>query len=794
MFADTVQSVIVPGRIDCQVSGRPVIVFRTRAPAPGVYALLRERNNARGPALREDGLARRPRPAPGLHSHADRSEALSHGRPANATEFMEVGKPMRTESAITQRSTALHNGYPASGGGKGPLSVVLLGGGTMARHHATAISRLGNAARVVGVADPSPDALAAMAPLVPDAAMEQDGGRLFGKVEADVAHICTPPAHHAAAARAALEAGLHVYVEKPFALDKADAAEVLALAAQQGLQACAGHQLLYEAPSRMARELFPALGRVVHLESYFSFRPVRSGRGGQPALSAEGQLIDILPHPVYLLLSFLEEAAPGEPLDVERVRVGRGGTIHALLRRGEVTGALVVTLAGRPVESYLRVVGTNGSLHADYVRGTVQRAIGPGSSGIDKALGPYRLGRQLFGSTTVALGRRILKRQRSYPGLVEIFEVFYGAIRAGESAPMTPGSILETVAVCQRIAENLRPLEPAGPTAGSAVPSSAPRIVVTGGTGFLGREVLHQLRERGVAARSVTRRQPPAWERVPDVEHQVADLANGLSPDALEGIEAVIHCAAETSGGWDAHERNSTGATERLLVAAADAGVRHVVYISSIAVLTGPDPLTEDSPLQEGKEAGPYVWGKAQAERRARELGEELGLRVTVLRPGAIVDWRQLDPPGKLGRRIGNIFVAVGARTDTLGVVGVSDAARAAVWIALHADTAPGILNLVDPALPTKARLVKHLRQANPGLRVVWLPRALLWPVSWMAMGVQKVLRPRAPVIDVARVFARRAYDPKAALRLWEEMAAGERPEEGVSEAEPVAMSPAGTP
>jgi predicted dehydrogenase/nucleoside-diphosphate-sugar epimerase len=698
-----------------------------------------------------------------------------------------------TTQPVTAGSQAPSNATNTPGA-TGPLRVVLLGAGSMARHHATAIGRLADVATVVGVADPSPEALAPLASLLPGAVMEQDAGRLLDRVRADVAHVCTPPAYHAAGARAALEAGLHVYVEKPFALAEADAAEVLALAAERGLRVCAGHQLLYEAPSRTARELFPALGRVVHLESYFAFRQVRSGRGGQPALSAEGQLIDILPHPVYLLLSSLEEAAPGEPLEIERVRVGRGGTIHALLRRGDVTGTLVVTLAGRPVESYLRVVGTNGSLHADYVRGTVQRAIGPGSSGIDKALGPYRLARQLFGGTTVALGRRILKRQRSYPGLAEIFEAFYGAIRAGEAAPMTPGSILETVGVCQRIAENLRPAEPAAPAGGSAVRSAPPRIVVTGGTGFLGREVLHQLRAREVPVRSVTRRSPPAWDRVPGVEYQVADLADGLSAEALTGIDAVIHCAAETSGGWDAHERNSTGATERLLVAAADAGVRHVVYISSIAVLAGPDPLTESSPLQEGKESGPYVWGKAEAERRARALGEELGIRVTVLRPGAIVDWRQLDPPGKLGRRIGNLFVAVGAGRDTLGVVDVSDAARAAVWIALHGDAGPGTLNVVDPALPTKARLVKHLRHANPGLRVVWLPRGVLWPLSWMAMGLQKVLRPRAPAINVATVFARRAYDPEGARRLWQEMAEEERPEKAASEAEPVAVSPAANP
>ena len=162
------------------------------------------------------------------------------------------------------------------------------------------------------------------------------------------------------------------------------------------------------------------------------------------------QLLDILPHPVYLLLHFLDAASAATPSS-SRSSVGERGTVHALVRAGEVTGSLVVTLEGRPVESYVRLSGTNGSVFADYVRSTVQRQIGPGTSGIDKVLAPYRQAGQLLWGTTAALSQRVLKRRRSYPGLAELFEAFYRAVRDDAAEPGSPESILATTRIWEQV-------------------------------------------------------------------------------------------------------------------------------------------------------------------------------------------------------------------------------------------------------------------------------------------------------------------------------------------------------
>src|SRR4029453_16348604 len=91
----------------------------------------------------------------------------------------------------------------------------------------------------------------------------------------EVVHIVTPPGTHAALGRLALAAGANVYIEKPFTPTRAEAEALLADAERAGLKVCAGHQCLFERPSRLALEHLKTIGSLVHVESVFSFRKVR---------------------------------------------------------------------------------------------------------------------------------------------------------------------------------------------------------------------------------------------------------------------------------------------------------------------------------------------------------------------------------------------------------------------------------------------------------------------------------------------------------------------------------------
>jgi predicted dehydrogenase/nucleoside-diphosphate-sugar epimerase len=639
-----------------------------------------------------------------------------------------------------------------------PIEVAIIGGGKMAQQHALAVARARVPATVVAFAEPEPAAAEAMQRVSPGARAFSSLHDLLQAGRPDVVHICTPPVTHEPLGEETLLAGCHVYMEKPFATTESGAARLLELAGRKGLRATVGHQLIFERPFQRLLEYLPSLRRVVHVESYFSFRHLRHGK----LLRPDEQLSDVLPHSAGLLVETLRASGAGDRAELTRIEVGPGGTAHALIRSGDLIATLIVTLEGRPVESYLRVVGTNGSLFADFVRGTVQDSIGPGASGVDKVLSPYRASWQLSLGTTAALARRALRREASYPGLGAAIESFYRAMAAGPEAPtpLADRHILDTMAICQAIDEAVRRPRPAPRP--SRAPTSGPRVAVTGGTGLLGRATVDALLRRQANPVSVSRKQPAPWEREPGVEYVAHDLSRPLPPDLFEAVEVVVHCAAATAGGWDAHQRHSVDATENVLRAAAGAGVRRMVHVSSVAVLARPPrgkPLCEESPLVEDPaRAGPYVHGKLASEQLAVRLADELGLELRVTRPGAIVDWNAYDPPGRLGRRIGNWFVAVGRPREEMGIVDLEFAAATLAWLALDEDAAPAVLNLIAPKPPNRRALVERLRRDNPTLKVVWVPRSIVVPALNAVSLLNRLFRSGAG-LDAAEIFAHRDWD-----------------------------------
>ena len=92
-------------------------------------------------------------------------------------------------------------------------------------------------------------------------------------------------------------------------------------------------------------------------------------------------------------------------------------------------------------------------------------------------------------------------------------------------------------------------------------------VLVTGGTGVLGRLVVPQLRDKGCKVRVLSRSSRESGE---GIEFVTGDLATGAGIEAaVEGTEIVVHCAGSNKG--------DEGKARNLVRAAAAAGARHLV-------------------------------------------------------------------------------------------------------------------------------------------------------------------------------------------------------------------------
>lgn len=167
-------------------------------------------------------------------------------------------------------------------------------------------------------------------------------------------------------------------------------------------------------------------------------------------------------------------------------------------------------------------------------------------------------------------------------------------------------------------------------------------VLVTGANGFIGRKLCLSLEGHGYAVRAAVR-EPLLTTGLSKATDVAAVGVIGTETDwsdALHGVETVVHLAARVHVLRE-KARNplaefrlvNVAGTERLARMAASAGVRRLVYVSSIKVngeRTHESPFTEaDTP--EPRDA--YGLSKWEAEQALSKIASETGLEVVIVRP-----------------------------------------------------------------------------------------------------------------------------------------------------------------
>lgn len=208
------------------------------------------------------------------------------------------------------------------------------------------------------------------------------------------------------------------------------------------------------------------------------------------------------------------------------------------------------------------------------------------------------------------------------------------------------------------------------------------KVAVTGANGFLGREVVRQLRARGDQVIAVTRRPDPEFAQG-GVENRLADLRDAAkTAAALQGADAVIHTAAVAGiwGPWKHYYESNTLGTQNVLDACGAHQIPRLVFSSSPSVTFAADDqcnLAEDAPYASQWLCG-YPRSKALAEQAVLAANEDDKLLTCALRPHLI--WGPGDQhliPRLIARARAGKLVQVGDGENLIDTIYIENAAEA---------------------------------------------------------------------------------------------------------------------
>lgn len=252
--------------------------------------------------------------------------------------------------------------------------------------------------------------------------------------------------------------------------------------------------------------------------------------------------------------------------------------------------------------------------------------------------------------------------------------------------------------------------------------------LVTGATGMLGSHIAERLSAGGGRVRALVR--PGSDTRF--LEQLGVELVRGNLTDpaacarAVEGVRVVYHSAAKVGdwGRWSEFQSDCIDATRNLGEAAAVAGVRRFLHISSTSAYGHPTeggpPIDETAPMGQNL----WVWdgytrSKVESEQALWRVVAERGLRLTVIRPSWLYGERDRTTTARLMERLRRGKVPLIGRGDNpLSAVYVGIVADAAV-LAAHHERALGEAYNITSQGPITQREFMNLFAAACGARAV---------------------------------------------------------------------------
>jgi nucleoside-diphosphate-sugar epimerase/predicted dehydrogenase len=642
--------------------------------------------------------------------------------------------------------------------------VALLGAGYIADWHAQALKSV-QGVELVAVCDRFVARAEALARKFGGLKVYGGLDEMLAAEKLDAVHILTPPDRHFEAARSVLEANVDAFLEKPMCATAAECGALVHLADERVLRLGVGHNFLFADNYEQLRHNIKsgALGLIDDVVITWH-KPLPQAQHGPfdtwMLRDPRNIMLEVGSHSVAHLLDLFGEPDELNVRASNLIELPTGKSFYRRWQVDAIKGRTAVELRFSFVPGFseysIHVRGSLASATVDFERNTYtldeHRPTDPDFENYAMLVSRARsLKRQARRTLSSYIKSKLKLEQRGNPygaSIARAMDAFYSPMPLDERVDGRMGA--RVIRVCEQLGElaGLQPQEAKPePPSESTKGLGAAKILVLGGTGFIGKELLRQLIDAGHTVRVLVRSAtgvPAALRNSGKLECVTGDLSN--QDDllrAMTGIKFVFHLARASVKTWAEYQELEIGATQRVAECAQASGVKRLVYtgtIDSYYAGAGAGTITEQTPLDAKiKQRNLYARAKAASEETLMRMHKEQGLPLVIVRPGVVIGRGGSPFHWGIGMWWNDSVCQIwGKGTNKLALVLVEDVAAGLI----AAMNTPGIegqsFNLVgDPLLTAQEYLdaldrscgIRIKRQATPIARF-YLLDLMKWVVK----------------------------------------------------------------
>jgi predicted dehydrogenase len=357
------------------------------------------------------------------------------------------------------------------------LNIGIVGCGKIADGHAEEIRKL-PCARLVAVCDLEPILAEQFALRLSIPHWYTDFDRMLSEHRLDVIHVATPPDSHLALARKAVQAGSHLFLEKPLAMNAEEGRRLIECVQQAGRKMTINYWYNFEAPALEFKEFVARgeLGEPVHIESFYGYD--LSDGFGQALLSDERHWVHKLPGKLFQnnldhAINKITPFFPDETLDIvarayRRRQANDDNTdkvldeLRVMILGDRVSANVTFCSHARPAGHFMRVHGTKNTVCIDFALRTMSIE---GKQTVPSAIGrlvpPFQSSWRSLRQATHNVREFAGSRFHYFEGLNRLLTLFYKSILDDKQVPIPYPELMRVSEIMDEISSQTYSVRPA---------------------------------------------------------------------------------------------------------------------------------------------------------------------------------------------------------------------------------------------------------------------------------------------------------------------------------------------